>query len=238
MGRRLRTLRRSCRVQGCALTKQDDQGFEESGQVGAGLETISKWYFCRRAAALCWWKLKRGKFRPLMAVASNSDAVVRGASAEAFTAAAARQTGGTGAAAIRRAALTALSEPLKGVGPATASAILARFDPDLFPFMADEAMEAVPGHGAREYSLSRYEKFAAALCKRAKQLQEQGSSSLSSSSAESSPPQWTAGAVSTALWSVAILGAEGAIPSEYSSVPTSASAATKGQSSGKRKRGA
>ena len=214
-----------------------------------GLKNLDKWVRDWRPSAngisadelqrCVEWKLKRGKFRPLMAqVASNSDAVVRGASAEAFTAAAARQTGGTGAAAIRRAALTALSEPLKGVGPATASAILARFDPDLFPFMADEAMEAVPGHGAREYSLSRYEKFAAALCKRAKQLQEQGSSSLSSSSAESSPPQWTAGAVSTALWSVAILGAEGAIPSEYSSVPTSASAATKGQSSGKRKRGA
>ena len=81
-----------------------------------GLKNLDKWVRDWRPSAngisadelqrCVEWKLKRGKFRPLMAqVASNSDAVVRGASAEAFTAAAARQTGGTGAAANRRSSL-------------------------------------------------------------------------------------------------------------------------------------
>ena len=55
---------------------------------------------------------------------------------------------------------------LTGVGPATASAVLAASDPARFPFMADEAMEAVPGFGKRQYTLKHYLAFSKALARK------------------------------------------------------------------------
>jgi hypothetical protein len=86
---------------------------------------------------VCRWKLARGKWRPLqkMVDSNSADAV--------------EQASGQATAALRRgqvqAALKLLSKGLRGVGPATASAVLAAHSPELAPFMADEAMEAVPG---------------------------------------------------------------------------------------------
>lgn len=74
------------------------------------------------------WKLARGKWRPrlLSFVSSLDDAVVRDASRKAF--------------ASFPDVSKAISEltVLKGVGPATASAVLAAYAPDLAPFMSDE----------------------------------------------------------------------------------------------------
>lgn len=79
-------------------------------------------------STLMEWKLARGKWRPrlLSFVSSLDDAVVRDASRKAF------------------AALPDVSKAvseltvLKGVGPATASAVLAAYAPDVAPFMSDE----------------------------------------------------------------------------------------------------
>lgn len=44
---------------------------------------------------------------------------------------------------------------LKGVGPATASAVLASYAPDVTPFMSDEAMVAALGN-SKDYTLKQY----------------------------------------------------------------------------------
>lgn len=77
---------------------------------------------------LMQWKLSRGKWRPrlLSFVSSLDDAVVRDASGKAF-------------ASLPDVAKS-ISEltVLKGVGPATSSAVLAAYAPDVAPFMSDE----------------------------------------------------------------------------------------------------
>lgn len=79
-------------------------------------------------STLMEWKLSRGKWRPrlLSFVSSLDDAVVRDASRKAF--------------AALPDVPTAVSHltTLKGVGPATASAVLAAYAPDVAPFMSDE----------------------------------------------------------------------------------------------------
>ncbi|KAL0392155.1 UNVERIFIED_CONTAM: Squalene monooxygenase SE1 [Sesamum radiatum] len=77
---------------------------------------------------LMQWKLARGKWRPrlLSFVSSLDDVVVRDASAKAFA-----------SLPDVSKAITELAV-LKGVGPATASAVLAAYAPDVAPFMSDE----------------------------------------------------------------------------------------------------
>lgn len=58
-----------------------------------------------------------------------------------------------------------LLNTLKGVGPATASAILALFRPSTEPFMSDEAYEAM-GLGKAEYTVKGWEKFREAMGER------------------------------------------------------------------------
>ncbi|KAH7373585.1 hypothetical protein KP509_17G063500 [Ceratopteris richardii] len=109
------------------------------------------------------WKLSRGKWRPkLLSYASSlSEEEVKKASMAAFS-----------AIPDLKAAINALTT-LKGVGPATASAILAAGAPDVAPFMSDEAMEAVLG-GVKEYTLKQYLLFADRLQCKAKELSKAG----------------------------------------------------------------
>ncbi|PIN00106.1 hypothetical protein CDL12_27394 [Handroanthus impetiginosus] len=108
---------------------------------------------------LMQWKLARGKWRPrlLSFVSSLDDAVVRDASRKAF--------------ASLPDVSKAVSEltVLKGVGAATASAILAAYAPDVAPFMSDEAMVAAVGD-SKDYSLKRYMVFVEKMQDKAKEL--------------------------------------------------------------------
>lgn len=122
------------------------------------------------------WKLSRGKFRPALPrlVASNSEKAVREASEAAL------------AASGERKPVQELAA-LRGVGPATASALLAAVRPGQFPFMADEALAAVLPKPWR-YSMKEYTEFAAALRERAGELGD----------------GWTPQRLSQALWSAAV----------------------------------
>ncbi|XP_074866350.1 uncharacterized protein LOC142021459 [Carettochelys insculpta] len=92
------------------------------------------------------WKLARGKFRPRLQqlVATNSSEAVESCTRKAFQ-----------LLPDVAAAVTELSQ-LKGVGPATASAILAAGAPEVAAFMADEAVEMIPGLTPIQYTLKHY----------------------------------------------------------------------------------
>ncbi|CAM0875993.1 unnamed protein product [Alopecurus aequalis] len=126
------------------------------------------------------WKLKRGKWRPRLMdfVKSLDDAVVESASRKAFA-----------ALPDLSKAITELTV-LKGVGPATASAVLAAYAPDVAPFMSDEGMVAALDN-AKEYTLKQYLAFAEKLQAKAKELSVGGES-------------FTPSDVERALWSSAI----------------------------------
>ncbi|XP_047177922.1 uncharacterized protein LOC124844947 [Vigna umbellata] len=130
-------------------------------------------------SSLMQWKLTRGKWRPRLLdfVSSLDDAVVKSASEKAF------QSLPDVSEAV--AELTVL----KGVGPATASAVLAAFSPHLTPFMSDEAMEAALGN-SKDYSLKQYLKFVDKLQMKAKELSSESDS-------------FTPSDVERALWSYA-----------------------------------
>ncbi|KAF5746751.1 hypothetical protein HS088_TW06G00925 [Tripterygium wilfordii] len=106
---------------------------------------------------LMQWKLSRGKWRPRLLdfVSSLDDELVKSASEKAF------QSLPDISKAVN--ALTVL----KGVGPATASAILAAYAPDVAPFMSDEAMVAALGH-SKDYTLKQYLLFVDKLQTKAK----------------------------------------------------------------------
>ncbi|KAL6212332.1 hypothetical protein ACLB2K_017552 [Fragaria x ananassa] len=126
------------------------------------------------------WKLTRGKWRPrfLDFVSALDDSVVKSASEKAFR------------------SLPDLSKAvneltvLKGVGPATASAVLAAYAPEVAPFMSDKAMEAALGN-SKDYSLKQYLLFADKLQKKAKELSAEGEI-------------FTPSDVEMALWSCAV----------------------------------
>ncbi|CAL1599230.1 unnamed protein product [Knipowitschia caucasica] len=92
------------------------------------------------------WKLTRGKFRPRLQqlVESNSADSVEKCSRKAFS-----------LLPDVHAAITELSA-LKGVGPATAAAVLAAGAPEQAAFMSDEAMESVPGLMPIKYTAKHY----------------------------------------------------------------------------------
>ncbi|KAK7501284.1 hypothetical protein BaRGS_00007409 [Batillaria attramentaria] len=109
------------------------------------------------------WKLSRGKFRPTLQkmVESNSPEAVLSASKKAFKALPKQQSA---------------VEPLlvlRGVGPATASAVLAAGAPDHVPFMADESMIALPGLQPLQYTLSAFRTYADQVQELTKDLQKQ-----------------------------------------------------------------
>ncbi|XP_006015622.1 uncharacterized protein LOC102368745 [Alligator sinensis] len=138
---------------------------EAKGSERKGLTGLEKWYQEELPVALAGrkekhltqaevvklmqWKLTRGKFRPRLQqlVATNSQETVERCTRKAFQ-----------LLPDVAAAITELSQ-LKAVGPATASAILAAGAPEVVAFMADEAVESIPGLTPIKYSLKHYIRY-------------------------------------------------------------------------------
>jgi hypothetical protein len=100
------------------------------------------------------WKMARGVWRApnLVLVRSNpKDAVV-----EATTAGLALVPHPTQPIAL-------MAKSLKGVGPATASAVAAAARPDLYPFFDELVAAQIPGLGTVAWTLGYYARYAAAL---------------------------------------------------------------------------
>ncbi|XP_008301907.1 uncharacterized protein LOC103373720 [Stegastes partitus] len=106
------------------------------------------------------WKLTRGKFRPRLQqlVASNSEDTVEKCSRKAFS-----------LLPDVQAAIAELSS-LKGIGPATASAVLAAGAPEQTAFMSDEAVECVPGLKPIQYTAKHYALYLDKMVEQSKKL--------------------------------------------------------------------
>ena len=99
---------------------------------------------------------------------------------------------------LKEAAMNELTQHLKGVGPATASAILTLVRPDVFCYLYDEAIDCfLP---KRTYTHKVYETVNQKCTKIAKQL---------SSSSSSSNTHWTTARVAKTLWVAARICAVG-----------------------------
>lgn len=125
------------------------------------------------------WKMKRGVWRERnrLLVIGNSPSTVKTASARAFA-----------AIPDLRQPIAILSD-LEGVGPATASAVLASHTPDLYPFFDELVAQQVPHLGRVAFTPAYYQRYAGALRERAAKL-----------NTRCDHRKWSAHAVSQALW--------------------------------------
>jgi hypothetical protein len=106
------------------------------------------------------WKMKRGVWRERnrLLLAGNSPAVIKKTSREAFA-----------AVPDPRKPISIFSG-LAGVGPATASAVLAGYSPALFPFFDELVAQQIPDLGAIAFTAAYYQRYAAALRERAAKM--------------------------------------------------------------------
>lgn len=114
------------------------------------------------------WKLTRGKWRPrLLTYAQNVSAdAVLDSSSRAFKALDSLAVGEDCSPTTFQSALKPLLE-LKGVGPATATAILSAYHHSI-PFLSDQALMAVSG--SRDYTVPAAVRTMTALQEKAKAL--------------------------------------------------------------------
>lgn len=105
------------------------------------------------------WKMARGVWRApnLVKVKANAPEAVELAGRAAATASSLNQ------------AVGAFTE-LEGVGPATASAVLAVMDPARYPFLDEDVARQVPALGPVAWTLAFYRRYAEALVARAAAL--------------------------------------------------------------------
>uniref|UniRef100_A0A672K1J0 Zgc:112496 n=1 Tax=Sinocyclocheilus grahami TaxID=75366 RepID=A0A672K1J0_SINGR len=103
---------------------------------------------------------QKGKFRPRLQqlIGSNSEEAVQSSTSKAF-----------GLLPDVQAAITELCK-LKGVGPATASAVLAAGAPGEVAFMADEAVESIAELRPVEYTAKHYALFLQKILNKSSQL--------------------------------------------------------------------
>ncbi|XP_054616437.1 uncharacterized protein zgc:112496 isoform X2 [Dunckerocampus dactyliophorus] len=129
------------------------------------------------------WKLTRGKFRPRLQqlVGSNSEDTVEKCSTKAFS-----------LLPDVSAAIAELST-LKGIGPATASALLAAGAPEQAAFMSDEAMESIPGLAPIQYTAKHYTLYLDKMLEKTKKLNK------------ADPQQdWTPQRLERCLWALTV----------------------------------
>ncbi|KAJ6657538.1 hypothetical protein lerEdw1_002251 [Lerista edwardsae] len=126
-----------------------DQWYQEELPVAiAGRK--EKYLTREELVKLMEWKLSRGRFRPRLQqlVSTNTSEMVEQCTKMAFQ-----------LLPNVEASIAELSK-LKAVGPATASAaVLAAGAPESVAFMADEAVEAIPGLAPVQYTLRHYMLF-------------------------------------------------------------------------------
>lgn len=126
------------------------------------------------------WKMKRGVWRERnrLLVIGNEALLVKQTSEDAF------------------AAVPDVREPidilsaLAGVGPATASAVLAAYAPSIFPFFDELVAAQIPKLGKVAFTAAYYQRYAAALRERANKLNR-----------ACKHRDWSAQDVSQSLWS-------------------------------------
>lgn len=106
------------------------------------------------------WKMKRGVWRARnrALVAGNDPIDVKETMIEAFE-----------AVPDPRKPVTIIAR-LAGVGPATASAVLAAYRPDLFPFFDELVAAQIPNLGSVAFTEAYYARYSAALRERAHAL--------------------------------------------------------------------
>jgi hypothetical protein len=156
-----------------ALARYDDV---VTGQKVAPLVELDRWYrdvlpdaIAARAKAhvtgaeivkLTEWKMARGVWRArnLVLVRGNDPELVKKTSMEAL------------AGAPHPTAPIATLAELAGVGPATASAVMAAGHPDIYPFFDELVAAQIPGLGAVAWTLAYYRRYAEAIRERAKAL--------------------------------------------------------------------
>ncbi|KAJ7503032.1 hypothetical protein B0H11DRAFT_616503 [Mycena galericulata] len=162
------------------------------------------------------WKLSRGKARPtlLTLIASNLDAKVEESTATALAAVRAAQHD------LDRALLALPAAcAMKGVGAATASALLTLQPPHLLPFMSDEAASFFTSTlGPIKYTDAFYRKFARAMVAEVARLNTE--------TAADSDDVWDSMKLERALYAICILrkhGEEGVLEagSHDTGAPTS-----------------
>ncbi|XP_010887145.2 uncharacterized protein zgc:112496 isoform X2 [Esox lucius] len=129
------------------------------------------------------WKLTRGRFRPRLQqlVATNTEATVEKCSRKAFS-----------LLPDIQAAITELCS-LKALGPATASAVLAAGAPEQVAFMADEAVESIPGLRPIQYTAKHYALYLNKMVLHTQTLNK-----------VDSKPDWTPHRVELCLWAWAV----------------------------------
>ncbi|MCJ8728374.1 hypothetical protein PDJAM_G00003850 [Pangasius djambal] len=129
------------------------------------------------------WKLTRGKFRPRLKqlIGSNSEEVVLRCTKKAF--------------ALLPDVQSAIAElsTLKGLGPATASAVLAAGAPGEVAFMADEVVESIAELRPVQYTAKHFSLFLEKILHKTHQLNE-----------ADSQRDWTPHKVELCLWACAI----------------------------------
>eukprot|EP00928_Gymnodinium_smaydae_P017032 TRINITY_DN1647_c0_g2_i1.p1 TRINITY_DN1647_c0_g2~~TRINITY_DN1647_c0_g2_i1.p1 ORF type:complete len:262 (-),score=67.43 TRINITY_DN1647_c0_g2_i1:218-1003(-) len=189
----------------------------------AKLTTLDKWYLDPKHAAeqktilkketlvkIVEWKLSRGTFRPglLQKAQSNSEKSVKDAAAQAYDVlSSAEKTDAKQPLSCNHAsaevldaaskAIKALDKNLFGVGPATATAALARAFPGMVAFMSDEAMLGCglfSKPGDIKYDLKTFSRFNELVQNKARLL----NSTLGRR-------EWTGDMVGRALWAHEVL---------------------------------
>ena len=121
------------------------------------------------------WKMARGVWRApnLVLVRSNAEDVVIETSTDALS------------RLPHPTAPIATLAKLEGVGPATASAVVAAVEPSVYPFFDELVAEQVPALGKVAWTLGYYARYASALRERAAAL----------------GPDWTPVKIERAVWS-------------------------------------
>lgn len=131
------------------------------------------------------WKFAKGKARPMLwkKIKSNPKALVKTATESAFEKAA--KLNNESSEKDIKAALEEIVSDLNGIGPASASAILSLYKPEIFAFMDDEVLEAITGD--RKYTMKAYLQMNGECSRLAKALGD----------------EWNVRSVGKALWSAA-----------------------------------